>query len=337
MPPAPTRPPARKAASHDEAERDVDVAARRMATGGSAALKRRPHRAPVVEPPASGVHLLAGLVQDARHGLRLLKREPGFALVAILTIALGHRRDDDVVHRSQRRACSDRCRGRIPIGLIRVERDAAGPQRPRARDGAATDTYLAWADRPTTIDAIGGVARQLGDDAEQAAAIPNACAMTPVTPSLFPMLAAKALASGACSRSDEGVRGSSDVDLAVMRLVAVALSAAAPTSSGRRSQLDDRQFTIVGVMPQGLRLSHSRSHARGRRGRCQQLVGPGGMITGSIFSAMARLRPGATTGAGGAEGTARGAGGAERRHGRHGALRRERSDRHLGARRRATR
>ena len=33
--------------------------------------------------------MLAGLVQDVRYGVRVLRRARGFALVAILTIALG--------------------------------------------------------------------------------------------------------------------------------------------------------------------------------------------------------------------------------------------------------
>lgn len=74
--------------SHDEAEQGVEALLadwRRHAP----ALRRRLQRPTVIEPSTGSVNLLAGIVQDARHGFRLLRREPVFSIVAILTIALG--------------------------------------------------------------------------------------------------------------------------------------------------------------------------------------------------------------------------------------------------------
>src|ERR1051325_3242152 len=45
-------------------------------------LRARPLREPFVEPPAGASRGLTGLGQDLRYGARLLRRQPGFALLA---------------------------------------------------------------------------------------------------------------------------------------------------------------------------------------------------------------------------------------------------------------
>src|SRR5436190_23173231 len=55
----------------------------------AAALRRRHVRPPLLEPPATRSGPLAGLPLDVRYGVRVLTRERSFALVSILTIALG--------------------------------------------------------------------------------------------------------------------------------------------------------------------------------------------------------------------------------------------------------
>src|SRR5262245_60143708 len=72
--------------SQDEAEGEVD---RLLAEWRRTApvLKRRSGGPTITEPSGAESRVFAGIVQDARHGIRLLRRERAFALVAILTIA----------------------------------------------------------------------------------------------------------------------------------------------------------------------------------------------------------------------------------------------------------
>src|SRR5439155_3697652 len=59
----------------------------------AASLRRSSRRPPAVEPPpaasASASSPLAGLSQDVNYSLRLLRRQPRFALLVTLTMALG--------------------------------------------------------------------------------------------------------------------------------------------------------------------------------------------------------------------------------------------------------
>ncbi len=284
--------------SHDEAERDVEALLAEW-RAHAPTLRRRPRRPTVVEPAREGVNLLAGIVQDARHGIRLLRREPGFALVAILIIALGIGATttlfsvvNGVLLRPLPWADSDR--------LIRVSETRQG-RSGRVRGTVLNGTYLAWADHPTTIDAIGG---WLGNSAMTLSGRgdPERLRVTPVTPSLFPMLAVKPHI-GRLFAAEEGVRGSSDVILLSFGLWQSRFGGS-PDVIGQTVQLDDRQFTIVGVMPQEFAFPTRETRAW-TAWAVPGLVGQGGVITGSIFSAMARLRPGATLAQAAQEGTAR--------------------------------
>ena len=53
------------------------------------ALRHRVRRAAAVEPPSASSSSLVGIAQDVRYALRVLLRQPRFALLVILTMALG--------------------------------------------------------------------------------------------------------------------------------------------------------------------------------------------------------------------------------------------------------
>src|SRR6476661_3523047 len=54
-----------------------------------ARLRPRPVRHPIVDPPPAGSRGWTGFWHDVTYGIRLMRRQPGFALVATLLVAIG--------------------------------------------------------------------------------------------------------------------------------------------------------------------------------------------------------------------------------------------------------
>src|SRR5213593_3990079 len=98
--------------------------------------------------------MLAGLFQDARYGVRLLRRQRGFALFAIATIALGMGATTllfSIANGTLLKPLpwpeSDR--------VVRVTETRKG-QPARIKGTISNGAYLAWRDQPSTIEALGG-------------------------------------------------------------------------------------------------------------------------------------------------------------------------------------
>jgi putative ABC transport system permease protein len=239
------------------------------------------------------------VLQDARYGLRLLRREPGFTLVAILTIALGVGATttlfsvaDGVLVKPLPWPGSER--------LMRVTETRQG-RIGRVRGTIMNGTFLAWADHPTTIDALAGWRRQTmtlsgpGD--------PSRVSVVPVTSSLLPMLNAHPLV-GRVFASDEGARGAGGVAILSYGLWQERFGGRSEVI-GQAAQLDDQPYTIVGVMPREFAFPDREARAW-TAWAVPSVLGPQGVQVGVIFSAMARLAAGVTPGQAAAEGTARG-------------------------------
>src|SRR6195256_771438 len=143
-----------------------------------------PKRASAIPLPAAGGAPLAGLMQDLRYGVRLLRRQPGFAAVAMLTMALGIGATTmlfsvayGVLLKPLPWSDADR--------LLRVTETRQG-RTGRVVGTVSNGTFLAWRDHPSTIEDLGGWLTQTVT--LTGAGDPGRVPIIPTTPSLFAIL-----------------------------------------------------------------------------------------------------------------------------------------------------
>jgi len=243
-----------------------------------------------------GRGFLAGLTQDLRYALRLTRRQSGYALVAILTMALGVGATTVLFG--------------VANGVLLTPLPWPGAERlirlSEVREGGTNRfpgiltnaVYLAWQEDPRTLDGIAGYRRNrvtltgFGEPARLPAIA--------VTPSLFPMIGASPHLGTLFGPADE-------------RRNVVVLSyglwqerfGGDPGTIGRLVQLDGEPYEIVAVMPRDFAFP-----TREARAWVPFFVPP---VVGdnpnsrsvAMFTGLGRLRPGVTPAQAAAEGTAR--------------------------------
>jgi putative ABC transport system permease protein len=276
-------------------------------------LSRRPRRPVVIEPPAPAKRWLAGIVQDARYGLRLLKRERGFALVAILTIALGVGATTTlfsvtygVLLKPLPWPDADR--------LVRVSESRKGHE-PRVRGTITNGTLIAWRVRPSTIEDIGGW-RNVTTTATVGNSDTVRVQIAAITPSLFTVLKARPL-RGRLFEEEDGRTGGGPSGVALQApffssrdVIILSYGLWQEWCGGREDavgtgvRVGGRLLTVVGVMPKNFAFPDRETRAW-TPWSVVSVLGDGGVRRVSIFSALARLRPGVTAAQAAAEGTSR--------------------------------
>src|SRR5437762_2751779 len=165
-------------------------------------LPMHPKRAPAIPPSSAGGVPLAGLIQDLRYGVRLLRRQPGFAAVAILTMALGIGATTmlfsvayGVLLKPLPWPAAEQ--------LLRVTETRQG-RTGRVTGTVSNGTFLAWRDHPSTIEDLGGWLTQTAT--LTGAGDPVRVPIIPTTPSLFTILRVRPLI-GRLFHEGEGARG----------------------------------------------------------------------------------------------------------------------------------
>jgi putative ABC transport system permease protein len=270
-----------------DAERRVDALIE-VWLAEAADLHRRPKRLAAIPPPAPDRSILfAGFLQDLRHGLRLLRRQRGFAATAILTMALGIGATtmlfsvaDGVLLKPLPWPDAER--------LIRVTETRQG-RTGRVLGTVSNGTFREWREHHSTIEDIGGWLTQTATLA--GAGDPVRLAIIPTTPSLFPILRARPLIGRLFADSE----GGSDQPGTIILSYGLWHERFGGRAEilGHVVRLDDKPYTIVGVMPREFAFPDREARAW-TAWSVPSVVGKGGVLVGVIFRALARLQQGTT-------------------------------------------
>jgi putative ABC transport system permease protein len=201
---------------------------------------------PPVTMSAPGRFLPADLWQDLRYAIRALRKEPGFAAAAVLTLALGLGANTAIF-------------GLVDATLLRPmpyphpERLVMLWQRTQtsARGGVLSTVLEHWITRSRAFEAIGGVAPNVGGMVLAGAGATETIPRQWATAQVFDALGVCAIAGRTFLPSDEAQRSS-----------VVVLSEAFwrtrfnadPAIVGRELRLDGGLWTVVGVVPEEAQL-----------------------------------------------------------------------------------
>ena len=207
---------------------------------------RQAHVPPPIAPGAPKSSLVRDLGQDLRYATRTLRKQPAFALTAILTLALGIGVNSAIF-------------ALVDATLLRPLPYPAGERLVMLSETTSTSrSYVSpvnmadWNDRSRTFEAFGGFAPTVGGMV-MAGADGNAETVPRqwVSSGLFDALGVKAIAGRTFLESDDATRAN-----------VVVLSEAFwqtrfnsdPSVVGRDLRLDGTPFTVVGIVPKDFQL-----------------------------------------------------------------------------------
>jgi putative ABC transport system permease protein len=189
---------------------------------------------------------LESIVQDLRYGLRQLRRNPGFTIVAVLTLALGIGANTaifSVVNTTLLR----------PLPYEDSDRLVWATERFALMPGAAvvnSPDFMAWKKQNQVFQQIGAFNVGVGANLTGAGE-PVRVQVTSLTTDFFTMLGVRPVA-GRGFLPEEGKEGQDHVALLSEKLWRKRFGAK-PVIQGEAIDLDGKPYTVVGVMPGGIR------------------------------------------------------------------------------------
>jgi predicted permease len=262
---------------------------------------RRPRRRPVVvEVPSSGSRGSTGFAQDVRYGLRLLVRQPGFTLVAVVVTALGIGATTTlfsvtygVLHRPLPWPQPDR--------VIRVSESREGATR-QFGPILTNATYLAWRNQPATIASLAAWSSRDATITSDGRA--DRVTIVSATASLFDVLESRPAIGQTFTAADE-LPAPSHVAVVSFGLWQRRFGGQ-PDAIGRILDLDGTPYRVIGVMSRAFEFPDREAEVWIPRYVAPVVAADGVGRSVSLTQAIARLRPGVTAEQAAAEGTARG-------------------------------
>jgi putative ABC transport system permease protein len=285
-----------------EADRQVDALIAAWQSGAGR-LKRRPRREAVVPPPAETGRSWMDITHDVRYGLRRLRRQPGFAAIAALTMALGIGSSTTLFSLTYGVLLKP-LPWPEPERLVRISESRKG-HTPRVRGTVTNGTYVAWHSQPATIEDLGGW-RIVPTTVVVGNGEPSRIQLAAVTPSIFTVLRATPL-RGRLLIDDDGRPGGSFVSTDVIVLSHGFWQerfGGRDDAIGSTLRVGGKPLTVVGVVPESFAFPDRRT-----RGwtpwAIPSVIGDQGEQRITVFSTLARLRPGVTPAQAAAEGTLR--------------------------------
>ena len=187
-----------------------------------------------------------GLLHDVRFAWRALLRAPGFAAIAIATLALGIAANSaifTIVHAVVMRPLPHA----QPERLVRITSDFAGLGSTDV--GLSQPELIDYRDRSGLFDAMAGVWAINANLTEVDE--PERVEVLLASPSYFDVLGARPQLGRLFQPEDEG-RGITEV-LVISDALWRRRFAASPSAIGRKLKIDQDWYTVIGVLPPGFR------------------------------------------------------------------------------------
>jgi putative ABC transport system permease protein len=242
------------------------------------------------------------LARDVRHAGRTLPKSPGFSAISVLLTGLGIGATTTLFSLTYG-VLMKPLPWSEPDRIVRLQ-ETRGGKHGRVPWTITNTTYHAWRERPQTIEDLGGWMRGQLMTVTMGAGEPERLGVGRVTPGLLRVLGVQPARGRIFTDDDPVANAGPGVGILGYRLWQRRFGGD-PSVIGRAIRLDDRLITVVGVMPDAFAFPDRETQAWLPMGVVRVAAGAS-VISGQIFYAVARLRPGVTPQQASSEGTARG-------------------------------